>query len=172
MGGTVLEAYDGRAGLKWSRELPDSLGWIATTADGTMLASQGAPWGCTGAACNHYPFWSTTDGSALTEVTGMPDFTPAGTLHGGSCAANDDVCATQTEGVGNAAVPGVWAYIYRPDGTVVGSWASYSATSVALAPDLQFLAASVTTDQIAVFRVSDGSVVGSHKFNPIPMNAP
>jgi hypothetical protein len=173
MGGTVLEAYDGRAGLKWSQELPDSLGWIATTADGTMLASQGAPWGCTGATCNHYPFWSTTDGTALTEVTGMPDSAPAGTLHGGSCAANDDVCATQTEGAGNAAVSGVSAYIYRPDGSVVGSWAMSSATSLALAPDLQFLAASSTTgEEVAVFRVSDGSLVGSHRFNPIPGNAP
>jgi WD40 repeat protein len=175
MGGTVLEAYDGRAGLKWSQELPDSLGWIATTTDGTMLASQGAPWGCTGASCNRYPFWSATDGTALTEVTGMPDFTPAGTHHGGSCAASDDVCATRTTQVATGAVSGVWAYIYRSDGTVVASWAlsATSASSLALAPDLQFLAASsATPGAIAVFRVSDGSIVGSHRFNPIPMNAP
>jgi hypothetical protein len=139
-----------------------------------MLASQGAPFGCTGATCNHYPFWSTTDGTALTEVTGMPDFTPAQIHHGGSCAANDDVCATQTDGVVNAAVSGVWAYIYRPDGTVVGSWplSPVPVFSLALAPDLQFLASSGTTEDIAVFRVSDGSLVGSHRFNPIPPNAP
>jgi hypothetical protein len=48
-----------------------------------------------------------------------------------------------------------------------------SATSLALAPDLQFLAASSTTgEDVAVFRVSDGSLVGSHRFNPIPGNAP
>jgi hypothetical protein len=139
-----------------------------------MLASQGAPQSCTAATCNRYPFWSTTDGRALPAVTGTPDFTPAGAHHGGSCALDDDVCATQTYRVVNLALSGVWAYVYRPDGTAVASW-PLSATvvsSLALAPDLQVLAASGSTvADVVVSRVSDGSLVGSHSFNP-PMNAP
>jgi hypothetical protein len=172
-----LQAFDALAGsLKWSRDdlslVPDAL---AITADGTMLAGVGAAWPdgpCqnVGDCPSVYPFWSTADGSQVTQVPGVPGTVSfvGGSYSGLRCSATDDACAAPLAEVNaqNPEEPFI-VRIYRPDGTVVATVHTLGPPlDVALSPDGLYVAAIdyLQVPEVRVYRIADGTLVGSRLF--------
>ena len=85
-----------------------------------------------------------------------------------ACAAADTACAVPVMDFTSEAIS---LRIYRPGGTVVGTVPLPSILySIALSPDAQFVAIVVANadhysdDVVNVYRVADGTLVGSHSF--------
>src|SRR4029077_15088319 len=119
--GSVLEAYDARAGLKWSQQLSDVVDRMAVTADGTMLAGVAYDSACTSSCLEKYSLWSAVDGTLMAQQSLPPGVGPYGGAYGGvgnnalTFSATHNVCPIQ---LGSSSGP-PYSYrvrIYRTDG--------------------------------------------------------
>ena len=165
----VLNAFDPRAGLKWSLQHDLQIEARAMMADGTMAGLAHGficppPESCSPLA---YFVWS-ADGFVLAQVP-APDIRPeigADARGVFTCSTTDNVCAVLL-GNGSLADPARWVRVYRTDGTVVVEFpVGLATTALALSPDGQFIAVSdFNADEIVeVYRIADGTRVGSHSF--------
>jgi WD40 repeat protein len=172
---SVLEVYDARAGLKWSRQYSYSVVRLRATADGATLAGVARDYPCTSPCAEQYSSWSAGDGTLLAQQA-MPSGAEAyglGNDGAFTCSATDSVCAIQLLDSGGYSIR-----VYRTDGTDVLTLPTGAASSIALSPDGQFVALGAGMpvglsghNGASVYRVSDGSLVVSHSFDrPVIMH--
>jgi hypothetical protein len=159
----TLFAYSAAGDLKWSQPLSRGLLRLAMVGGGETLAAMANLPDCAvnGGTCQLLlPFWSGVDGTLTAEVPVPANV--SGLLGVFTCSATDDVCAVQLSK--DFSMP-PWLQIYRPDGTIVATLSTGAAYAVALSPDGQFVAVSgPDAHDVAVFRIADGTRVGSHVF--------
>jgi hypothetical protein len=191
--GSVLEVYDARAGLKWSRQYSYLVVRMTATADGATLAGVARDYPCTSPCPEQYSSWSAADGTLLAQQA-IPSGVEAYGVGGNgafTCSATDNVCAIQLLGSGTSSTYSI--RVYRTDGTDVltlglgfepppptpPQMPLTVASSVALSPDGQFVALGAGMpvglaghNGASVYRVSDGSLVVSHSFDPPIMMPP
>jgi hypothetical protein len=166
-----IEAHDIGGAMKWRQEAPRTVLTMAPTAGDTLLASLAIDPDCLDACELSYPYWSPADGTLTAELPPSPNvgnvFAPERRVMF-ACAAADTACAVPVMDFTTEAIS---LQIYRPDGTVVGQVPLPSSlSSIALSPDAQFVAIVVgrnggySDDVVNVYRVADGTLVGSHSF--------
>jgi WD40 repeat protein len=170
--GAVLEGSDWRLGPQWSQPLSVAVQALATVGN-TAVGEATSPANCTGQCQVDFMFWRFIDGQLAAQVAGPPNAGPAWGFLGRpvfTCSATDDVCAAQLTPLVDKP-SGTWTHIFRKDGTVVATlpFDSDWVGSIALSPDGQYLAVAIlhysyADDVVAVYRIADGALVGSHGF--------
>jgi hypothetical protein len=171
---SALEALDARTGeSKWTTDpTVGSIVGLAVTGNGALLAGaiEPPPCGMSVSDCPpFYPFWSSADGTALTQVESVPDTWEFAAGNGNA----DFVCnAADTCVMGlNHWNPRVnFMHIYKTDGTVLWDLPTPTGKAVdssAISPDGNFITIANPYDAnggASVYSIYGRTVIGAHFF--------